>query len=102
MDFCIAGFTYWDGAFVLQKMQVGDKLDLQPEEDNPYDPKAVALCYQGIKVGYVPREKNAQISQLLFFGQNPFEAVIAQIDPEAHPERQVRVIIRVKDAYNRS
>jgi len=102
MDFCVAGFTYWDGIFVVQKIKVGDKVELQPEPENPFDPNAVALYYQGSKIGFIPRRCNAQISQLLNFGQSPFEAFISQIDPEEHPERQVRIVIRVKDARTKA
>jgi len=101
LDFCVAGFTYWEGVFVAQKLKVGDKLDLRPE-DNPYDPNAVALYYQDAKIGYVPRRCNAQLSQLLFYGINAFEAFITQVDLEQSPERQVRVVILVKDARNKN
>ncbi len=34
-QFPIAGFQYRDGADVLDKLEVGTKLDLVPEFDNP-------------------------------------------------------------------
>jgi len=98
MDFCVAGFTYWDGPEVVQQMKVGDKVELKLEDDNPYDPEAVALYYDGRKIGFIPQEKNSEVHQLLYFGHDIFEASICQLDFEAHPERQVRAAIRLKDA----
>jgi len=97
MDFYIAGFTYWEGIFVAQQLKVCDRLELRLECDNPYDPNAVALYYQGNKLGYIPRIYNTEISQLLYFGHENFETIISQIDLEKHPERQVRVAIRLRD-----
>ena len=97
-DFHIAGFTYWDGIEVLEDLKVGNKLDLRSEAENPYDPEAVAIFYENRKLGYIPKASNAQISQILYFGNNIFEAFICQIDLEKHPERQVRVVVKLIDA----
>ena len=98
LDFHIAGFVYWDGALVAQELKVGDRLDLALEENNPYDPNAVAIFYQDNMLGYVPRDENAQLSQLLYFGHDIFEAVISQVNLEENPARQFRVSVRLKDA----
>jgi len=98
LDFHIAGFNYWDGLEFVQELKAGDKLELKAEEENPFDPRAVALCLRGKKIGYVPREYNGTLSQMLHFGHDIFEASISQIDLEKHPERQIRVVIRLKDA----
>ena len=97
-DFCIAGFTYWNGLEVIDKLKVGKKIDMQVEDENDFDPKAVALLYKGKKLGYIPRRDNAQISQLLYFGHEIFVTRISQVNLEAHPEQQIRVVIRLKDA----
>ena len=98
IDFCIAGFTFCEGAKALGDLKVGSKLKLQLELDNPYDPDAVALYYDGKKLGYIPKAKNSQIKQLLFFGHDVFETSVSQIDPVQHPERQVRVVIQLINA----
>ena len=97
LSFCIAGFTYWYGVDVCQQLKVGDRLGLLPEPYNPYDPSAVAIYYMDKKIGYVPRYLNAELSQLLYFGHDIFEAIISQINFEKHPEQQVRVVIRIKN-----
>lgn len=98
-SFNIAGFQYWDGALALEKLHAGKKLKLVPEPENPYDPNAVALYCKGFKLGFVPREQNAELAQLLYFGHNHvFEARVQQVAPDCKPWEQVRVGIYVVDA----
>lgn len=94
----IAGFSYYEGLLLLSHLEVGMKLDLFLEKDNPYDPNAVALYLKDKKLGYLPKEKNTLISQLLRFGHtNVIEAFVQQVDKEAHPEMQVKVALRFID-----
>ena len=98
LSFDIAGFSHWYGFEVFDRLRPGTKIDLVPEPDNPYDPCAVALYYDDIKIGFVPRDRNGVLSQLLFFGHDDtFTARVAQVREDAHPEHQVRVIVFVKD-----
>lgn len=94
----IAGFGYYDGIFLLNTLEVGMKLDLFLEIDNPCDPNAVAIYRDDKKLGYLPRSENTLISQLLRFGHTDvFEVLILQIDKEAHPEAQVKIALRFLD-----
>ena len=96
--FYIAGFRYYDGALVLDKLKPGKKLKLVPEPDNPYDPNAMQVCYKKTKLGYIPRTQNGQIALLAHFGhKGVFEARVLQVDPEADPSRQVCVGVYVTD-----
>lgn len=94
--FHIAGFTYWDGPLVFRKLKIGTGLVMRFEPDNRYDPKAVGIYYKDHKVGYVPRASNAEISKLLEMGHDIFETRIQQLDPTAHPEQQVAVIVYLR------
>ena len=97
-QFLIAGFQYHDGADVLDKLEVGTKLDLVPEFDNPYDPNAIAIKYKGVHLGYVPRDKNSLLAQLLFFGhKDVVRCKVVQRDKKADPREQVRVKLYLKD-----
>ena len=99
LTFTIAGFSHWYGYEVLDKLKVGTKLDLVPEFDNPYDPRAVAIFFEGRKLGFVPAKFNGEIAHCMFFGHGDiFECVVTQVDPEAHPEHQVRVTVNLVDA----
>ena len=99
MSFCIAGFSHYDGPKVFDELKIGTRLELALEPDNPYDAKAVAIRFQGVKLGYIPAKMNFEVYQLMFFGHaDLFECFVVQVDPETHPESQVRVRIDVVDA----
>lgn len=91
-DFYVAGMRFWDGALVLNKLEPGATLTLEAEDDNPHDPDAVALLWNGVKLGYIPRESNALPAQLLAFGHNDVvECRILKVDPQAETYKQLRV-----------
>ena len=49
-------------------------------------------------LGYVPRDRNEVLSQLLYFGHNDvFECRVLQVNPEENPWKQVRVGVYVTD-----
>lgn len=101
MDFHVTGFAYYDGLEVIGKLKLGKVVDLVVEPDNPHDPEAVAIYYRGTKLGYAPQGKNTLLSTFLYFGhENLFEARIQAVNLESHPERQFRVVVKVKDMRN--
>ena len=96
-DFHIAGFTYYDGVDVFEKLKIGKELLLKAEPENRYDPNAVEIYFQKNKLGYVTRDENELLSKFLNLGYSDlFEVKISQISPDAHPEKLVRVIVRIK------
>ena len=96
--FNIAGFRYYDGTIVFEKLKIGTRLKLKPEPNNAYDPKAVALYYKKTKLGYVPRGENKLISQMLNLGyKGAFMTIINRISPGEHPESQVGVAVKVRE-----
>jgi len=98
LDCHIAGFIYYDGLDVVDKLTLGASVGLQAEPDNPYDPEAVAIFYESKKIGFIPKDKNSLISLLLHFGHTDIlEARIVQIDHQQHPERQYRLVVKLKD-----
>ena len=54
----IAGFQYYDGPHVSAYVEGQCAPTLQREPYNPYDRHAVAIYWQGHKVGYIPRGEN--------------------------------------------
>jgi len=97
-DFHIAGFTYYNGSDVFENLKIGTSLSLKAEPENPYDPDAVAIYYHDIKIGFVPKAENTLIRKFLNLGYTDlFEVKINQVSPESHPEKQVRVVVRIKD-----
>ena len=99
----LAGRMYHDVDEVWNKLKVGTKLRLVRDVDNRYDPKAIAVVYDSSEedktfiLGYIPRSDNFTLSVLLDMGwTHIFECRICQINPEAHPEQQIQLVIKVK------
>ena len=68
------------------------------EPSNPHDSEAVAIFYQGTKLGYIPSDKNSLISRLIYFGHGDIlEARIQMSNTENHPDRQFLVVVKLKD-----
>jgi len=92
----IAGFTYYDGVDVFDKLKIGTKLLLKAEPENRFDPNAVAIYYKEDKLGFVPRAENEELFKFLNLGYTDlFEVKISQISPDSHPEKQIRVVVRI-------
>lgn len=99
LHFDIAGFTYWEGCLVLNELKVGTKLTLVREEDNKFDPYAVAVYLEETKLGFIPRTVNHDISKFLELGHTDiFDARVNRISPDQDPENQVGVIVYIKSA----
>jgi hypothetical protein len=98
MDFHIAGFGHHEGLSVISDLRLGTKVELRHEPNNPYDPHAVAIYFNGNKIGYVPQGKNSEMFLFLYYGHDDLlEAYINMFDDDAHPERQFRVTVKVID-----
>ncbi len=96
--FHIAGFSYWDGCEAFEHLKIGTKLQLIREEDNRFDPYAVAIYHDDYKLGYIPSSENHDISKYLDMGLGYiYEVRITRIMPDAHPEQQVEVILYIKN-----
>lgn len=98
-NFNIAGFTFWDGCEAFGDLKVGTSLNLVREVDNKFDPYAVAIYYKDTKLGFIPRGENQLVAQFMDLGYNMiFDLRVQRICPDAHPEKQVGVILRLKEA----
>ena len=98
-NFNIAGFTYWEGCMAIADLKVGSQLRLVREKDNKFDPHAVAIYYEDYKLGFIPRGENELISKMIDLGYGKiFDCRVQRISLDAHPEKQVGVIIFLKEA----
>ncbi len=89
----IAGFTYYDGASVFNNLKIGSKIKLKLEPSNTYDDNAIVLKYKKFKLGYVPKECNKELAQILKAKYKIFTAIVQQLSESEHPDRQVKVSI---------
>lgn len=106
MECHLAGRQYHDADEVWDDLHVGTKVELVRDLDNRYDPNAVAVVFRKMVnqleeeeflLGYIPRDENEYIAQLLEMGWTDiFECRISRINPEAHYEQQVHLTIRIK------
>lgn len=62
--FNIAGVSFNDFHQICHTIQVGDSISFARELDNKYDPRAVALYYKGVKIGYVPKGYNLELDEI--------------------------------------
>ena len=101
MDCHLAGRMYHDADEVWDDLKVGTILRLEHEKDNRHDPNAVMVVYEKdgeeYKIGYIPRGENEMLAIFFDMGwNNIFECRISGIKPEAHPENQVHLTIKIK------
>jgi hypothetical protein len=73
-----AGLRYHDAKAVWDELQVGDRLALVREPDNPYDANAVRVEWNGHKLGYIPRTENQAVARQIDRG-NPLQARITKL-----------------------
>ena len=97
MNCDIAGFSYWDGCMAVERMKIGTQLKLVRDEDNKFDPYAVAIYLDDLKLGYIPKGENHDLSKFLEMGyEDIFEVRVNKLDLDEHPEEQVGIIVYLK------
>lgn len=111
MDCHLAGRKYHDADEVWDELKVGTILKLMRDKENRIDPYAVEVIYERkdkkenvedeFCIGYIPRDENETIASFLEMGwDNVFECRISKINPDAHPENQVHLTIKIKRNSN--
>ena len=90
----LAGFVYYDGQAVWERMKTGDRMTLTRERENPHDPNAVRLEWQGRMLGYVPRKDNADLARQMDQGAR-VEARITELSRAANGRHRISYEISV-------
>ena len=67
----LAGFVYYEGQAVWDRMKRGDRLAVVREPQNPHDANALRIEWQGHMLGYVPRKDNADLARQMDRGARP-------------------------------
>ncbi len=65
LDSAVAGFQHYKGDEIWGRMKSGDHLHLVREPKNPFDYDAVEVYRGKDKIGYIPREHNSPIAQMM-------------------------------------
>ena len=76
----VAG-SYYCEASALEALFVGAYIDLEAEPENPYDPNAIKLTYQGQKIGYIA-QKDLELFSACIKLQRKIYGVITDIRTE--------------------
>ncbi len=64
-DDFVAGFQYYKGMDLIHSIGAGQSLDLVREPENRYDNQAIAIYWEGQKLGFMPQCNNLIPSALL-------------------------------------
>lgn len=91
----VAGFQYHDGERVWHWLAVGQNVLLSREPENPYDGRAIAIVWQGRKIGYVPRAENAVAAGMLDRGETLL-ATISRRRQSDNPWERLAIDIALK------
>lgn len=93
----VAAFSYYQGCEVFEQLKIGKPVRLVREDENEFDKSAIAVFFGDTHIGYIPRTHNEMLAKFFDLGwRDLFEARIQSIDPTAHPEQQVKIIIFLK------
>lgn len=84
----LAGSQFHDLEALRPRLRVGDALTLVREPENPHDPRAVRVEWQGHKLGYVPRKENRSLAAALDRG-DVLRARIARLRESPDPWRRL-------------
>jgi hypothetical protein len=90
----LAGFQYYAGKVRWSDMKVGDFLVLIREPNNPHDPRAVRVEWNGEKLGYLPRAENRAVAAEMDQGGR-VEARISALREAENPWKRVLIEVFV-------
>jgi hypothetical protein len=88
----LAGFRHYEAPVVWRDLKSGDRLELVREPDNPYDPNAVRIEWQGRTLGYLPRRDNQAVARQLDRGAALAASVARLVE---NRNRSVRLDVEV-------
>jgi hypothetical protein len=89
----VAGFRYYNGPQLLDKMEIGDTIKLVRDPNNKYDNKAIALYFQNNKIGFIPQMDNQVISNMMDANLLELQAEISYVNPKKDTWEQVEIIV---------
>jgi hypothetical protein len=86
----VAGFQYYRGAEIENKLKVNDSLLLKREPKNKYDCYAVEVYHGDNKLGYLPREENRVVARMMDQEIN-VKGRITKINSDSSDYRKVKM-----------
>ena len=92
--FSVAGFYFYDGPKLLERMKPGEEITMKLEPDNVEDEYAVELYYNDIMIGHIPRSDNRHIFRLLAQKQDLI-CTIRQVNPDEETWHMCKVKVEM-------
>ena len=92
--FSVAGFYFYEGPSLLDKMKTGDTLLMKPAPENIEDEYAVELHFKDTMIGHIPRSDNKHIFRLIDQGKD-LVCTIRKIDPDAETWQMCKVKVEL-------
>lgn len=87
----VRGFSYYDGPKIIDEINTAGMVQLVREPNNEFDKRAIAIHFEGKKIGYLPRESNKTISILMDTNLLEYHAEITHIEKSASDWEKIRL-----------
>lgn len=91
----VRGFRFYEGPGLLQEMKTGDLLEMRREPNNEHDNCAIALHFNGHKIGFIPAEENGMLSRLMDADLVELLAEITHLETNAAAWENVHIAVYV-------
>jgi hypothetical protein len=88
-EFYIAGVKHHQLHTVIDEIEEGDILQLEPEPTNKYDKHAVKVLFEEVMLGYVPGKISQAVSTVL--KTEGIKCEVIRISPDNMPWNQLMV-----------
>ncbi|MDH5760785.1 MAG: HIRAN domain-containing protein [Gemmatimonadota bacterium] len=92
----VAGLQFHQGIHLAGELEEGEGVEVRAEPHNAYDHWAVRFYARGRSLGYVPRDRNRRLAQLLRDSRNRVTAWVSGVHPHDDAWRRVWVTVRVE------
>lgn len=93
IDFTVAGWRYYEGETVREKLRLNTPLQVKLESTNPFDDNAVLVLYESsAKLGYVPAYYSWAVAELLK-AHNGVHVSVYHFDLESDPNNPLQVVL---------
>ena len=81
---------------VWKKLEIGQEVQLLFESNNRYKEYAVVVAFDGKKLGYLPRNQNRMVWQILQAGHDTYEAHIQSLYTQNPIYERIEICLKVK------
>lgn len=93
-QFYIAGVQFHDLPKIIDEVEVGEVLSLEPDPTNQYDSTAVKILRGDTFIGFVPGKLSAEVT--LAMRMNDLICTVVEVNPTAKPWTMCAVKIEEK------